>query len=180
MSALETLPLPLDAMGGADARGLDEFRVSEPVVIHSLLKQMADGNVMVNLSTPEGHGYVCTVWALDPGRGLLCLSANAGDPKLQSLLDSREVVAVAYLDSIKLQFDLHDLVLVHSGNASALNAGFPQLLYRFQRRSAFRVRTPANAGPTARLRLPAQPQSTLSLRVIASRSPGTAESGRRW
>ena len=33
-------------------------------------------------------------------------------PQLAAMIESDEVVAVAYLDSVKLQFDLHDLVLV--------------------------------------------------------------------
>ena len=114
---METLPMPLEAMSGSP-HGLGEFRVNSPAEVFSLLKQCADGNVLLSLSSPEGAAYTTTVWALDPARGLLCLSADGDDIKLQRLLESEEVVAVGYLDSVKLQFDLHDLVLVHSGRAS--------------------------------------------------------------
>ena len=161
---METLPMPLDAMGAS--HDLSQFRVGSPAEIVALLRQLADGNVRVHLSTPEGAGYSTTVWALDPARGLLCLSADAHDHKLQALLESEEVVAVGYLDSVKLQFDLHDLVLVHSGRDSALNARFPRVLYRFQRRASFRVRPLSNMRPTATLRHPALPDMQLALRVI--------------
>ena len=134
--------MPLDAMGAS--HDLSQFRVGSPAEIVALLRQLADGNVLVHLSTPEGASYTTTVWALDPARGLLCLSADAHDHKLQALLESEEVVAVGYLDSVKLQFDLHDLVLVHSGRDSALNVRFPRVLYRFQRRASFRVRPLSN------------------------------------
>lgn len=154
--------MPLNAMGA----GLDEFRVSSPAEIVSLIKQLADGNVLVNLSTPEGACYGSTVWALDPARGLVCLSADANDPKLQALLESSEVVAVAYLDSVKLQFDLQDLVLVHGGHGSALNARFPRELFRFQRRNSFRVKPLLGTSPTAKFAHPAHPDLPLALRVL--------------
>lgn len=161
----ETLPMPLDAMSGSHD-GLGEFRVGSPAEIVALIKQLANGNVPLSLSSPDGGSYTTTVWALDPARGLLCLSANEHDIQLQKLLESSEVVAVGYLDSVKLQFDLHDLVLVHSGRDSALNARFPQQLFRFQRRGSFRVRPLLNTSPIARLRHPALPEMELALRVL--------------
>lgn len=162
---METQPMPLDAMqdGGAD---LSEFRVSSPAEIVALLKQLADGSITLTLSNPDGANYATTVWALDPARGLLCLSADARDPQLQALLECDEVVAVGYLDSVKLQFDVHDAVLVHNGRDSAINARFPRLLYRFQRRASFRVRPLLDTRPTATLRHPALPEMTLALRVV--------------
>ena len=161
---MQTLPMPLDAMGGS--QDLSDFRVGSPSEIVALLRRFVDGNVLLNLSTPEGAGYTTTVWALDPARGLLCLAADGDDHKLQALLESDEVVAVGYLDSVKVQFDLHDLVLVRSGRDSALNARFPRLLYRFQRRASFRVKPLDNTRPTATLRHPEQPDTVLALRVI--------------
>ncbi|WP_292452269.1 flagellar brake protein [Methylibium sp.] len=162
---METLPMPLDAMSGASP-GLAEFRVDAPGEIRGLLKQLADGNVVLSLSSPGGARCSATVWALDPGRGLLCLSAEAGDHRLPELLESDEIVAVGYLESIKLQFDLHDLVLVRNGNDCALNARFPRELYRLQRRNSFRVRPLINTGPTATLLHPVQRDLQLELRVL--------------
>ena len=156
--------MPLDAMGAS--HDLSQFRVGSPAEIVALLRQLADGNVLVHLSTPEGASYTTTVWALDPARGLLCLSADAHDHKLQALLESEEVVAVGYLDSVKLQFDIQDLVLVHGHKASVLSCPAPQTMYRFQRREAFRVRPIIRTSPTARLAHPDAPDKDLALRVI--------------
>lgn len=157
--------MPLDAMA-ADGRGLAEFRVGSPAEILALLKQLADANAALTLSTPDGAHCSATVWALDPQRGLLCLSADALDVQLQNLLECDEVVAVGYLDSVKLQFDLHDIVLVRGHNGSALNVRFPRELYRFQRRASFRVRPLLNTRPVARFRHPALPDMALELRVV--------------
>lgn len=162
---METLPLPLDAIA-AQGRDLADFRVGSPAEVLALLKQLADANVALTLSTPEGASCSATVWTLDPQRGLLCLSADLHDVRLQSLLESDEVVAVGYLDSVKLQFDLHDIVLVRSQGSCALNVRFPRELYRFQRRGSFRVRPLLNTRPVARFRHPALPDMALELRVV--------------
>jgi len=62
---METLPMPLDAMNGLP-NGLAEFRVGSPGEILALLKQLADGNVTLSLSTPAGHQ---AVEVLEPGFG---------------------------------------------------------------------------------------------------------------
>ncbi|MDP1648078.1 MAG: PilZ domain-containing protein, partial [Rubrivivax sp.] len=69
-------------------------------------------------------------------------------------------------DSVKLQFDLHGLVLVRGATASALQCGLPGEVYRFQRRSAYRVRPLAHPLPVAHFRHPTQPGRVLALRII--------------
>ena len=59
---------------------------------------------------------------------------------MQTLLECDEATVVGYLDSVKLQFDVHDLVLVHGNARACSNCPSPREMYRFQRRNAFRVR----------------------------------------
>src|SRR6185369_4200252 len=119
---METLPMPLDAMDGASARGLSEFRVDSPAEVNAFLRQIVAGNVLVQLSSPEGGHYNTTLWTADAARRVLSFAAQANDPGLQRLLESQEAVAVCYLDLVKLQWDLHDLMLVHGAQESALQA----------------------------------------------------------
>lgn len=163
MTTMETLPMPLD--GHRDS-ALDEFRVRSPAEVQALLRQLSDANVLLQLSTPDGHAYTTTLWALDPARGLISLAADPTDARLAALVDSDEAVAVGYLDSIKLQFDLHDLLLVHRGRDSALNARFPREVFRFQRRGSFRVRPLLNTRPVTLMRHPAIAEMQLELRVV--------------
>ena len=122
--------------------------------------------MLVHLSAPGGAAYTTTLWTVDGQQRRLSLSADAAQPAVRALIDGGEATAVAYLASIKLQFDLRHLVLVHGATSSALQAELPTVLYRFQRRDSFRVRTPASAAPTARLRHPALPEMQLALRVL--------------
>jgi flagellar brake protein len=167
----DTQPAPLQTLSG---RAQDEFAVSHPTEVQALLRQLADSNATVHLSAPDGSGYITTLWTIDAQQRRISLSADAGSPQLLALVDAGEATAVAYVDSIKLQFDLHQMLLVHSHNASALQAALPAMVYRFQRRGSFRVRTPARGAPTAHLRHPDVPGRTLALRVLDVSTGGCA------
>lgn len=166
----DTQPAPLHSMTG---QAVDEFCVGHPAEVVTLLRHLVESSVVVHLSAPGGS-YSTTVWTLDSERRRISLSADAGSPQLRALIDAGEATAVAYLDSIKLQFDLHNLVLVHGKNACALQAELPAVLYRFQRRSSFRVRTSGRGTPTAQFHHPALPDMMLSLRVLDVSTGGCA------
>jgi c-di-GMP-binding flagellar brake protein YcgR len=82
------------------------------------------------------------------------------------VLHSREVIVVGYLENVKVQFDVTNLVLVHGNKASVLSCPFPREMYRFQRRNAFRVRPLIRSAPVARLRHPDLPETEFALRII--------------
>ena len=157
--------MPLDALG-AGPGGLDEFRISAPREIGAMLRQLYDGNVMLNLNAADGSVVRGTIWTLDTDRARLGFAIDAGDPSLQALLECQEVVVVGYLDSVKLQFDIHDLVLVRGPQASVLSGALPREMFRFQRRSAYRVRPAHRSVPTARLRHTDIAEMQLTLRVL--------------
>lgn len=142
------------------------FRVTDRHEIVALLRQLRDGSVPLVASTPDGATIGTELWSLDSHAGTLNFSADHGHPQLQRLLAADEVTAVGYLDSIKLQFDLHDLVLVHGAQGCTLRAPLPEAVYRFQRRGAFRVRPLERHAPTARFRHPSIPDMALALRVV--------------
>lgn len=148
------------------SKALDEYRISSPVEIQAILKQLCDGGQFVTLSAPGGVSYTTLMWTADPQRGHVSFSADPSDPQVPALLDSGEAVAAGYLDSIKVQFDLAGLVMVRGGNGAALNATYPKELFRFQRRSCFRVKPLHIATPSAKLRHPAIPDMPLELRVL--------------
>lgn len=145
---------------------LDDYRITSSVEIQALLKQLLDTNTLVTLSGPQGNCHTTMLWAVDPARGIVCFSAEADDPSLAPLLESDEVVAVAYLDSIKVQFDIEGLVHVHGGRHSALNAQYPAEVFRFQRRDAFRVKPFSSHSPQAQMRHPGMPDMLLNLRIL--------------
>ncbi|MEO7852337.1 MAG: flagellar regulator YcgR PilZN domain-containing protein [Rubrivivax sp.] len=150
------------------------FRVDERDELLRLLKLLRDGSVPVALSSPRGHALSSQLWALDPVHEHLSFSAEGGGMALQGLAQCDEAVAVAYLDSVKLQFDLSELLLVHDRGSSALRSRMPAHLYRFQRRSAFRLRTLEQRAPQAQIRHPSMPDMQMALRVVDISANGCA------
>jgi c-di-GMP-binding flagellar brake protein YcgR len=156
-----TQPAPLSALTG---RAIDEFRVANPVEVMALLRRLVDSAVLVQLSGPAGAAYTSTLWSADAAARRISLDVNPAHPQVAALIDGGEATAVAYLDAIKVQFDVHGLMLVHGQRASALQALLPDVMYRFQRREYFRVR--AREGAVAHLRHPLAPGPMLTLRVL--------------
>jgi flagellar brake protein len=164
MAFLDTQPAPLG--DDPDNDPFAEFRSSHPREVLALLRELRDSTTPVALSAPSGVGLGATVWTVDPDRGRIAFDVEPGDPQLPGLVEANELTAVAYLDSVKLQFDLQGLVLVRSPRATALQARLPACVYRFQRRAAYRVRTLDRGAPVARLRHPSLPDMTLALRIL--------------
>ena len=162
---MNILPVPLEALAASHG-GLNEFRVVVPAEITRLLRTLADDSVLLNFNGPNGSAVAARLSTIDVAAGVLGFSADADDPQLQPLLEGDEAVVVGWLDSIKLQFDVHDLVLVHNGSRSALRCSVPREMWRFQRRNAFRVRPLLRAAPTATFRHPALADMRLVLRVL--------------
>jgi c-di-GMP-binding flagellar brake protein YcgR len=161
---METMPMSLDALGAGN--GLGEFRVDSPREVVALLRQLCNGNTTLNLNASDGSVVSATLWAFDTERGTLGFNVEPTDSALPALLECDEVVVVGYLDSIKVQFDVQDLVLVHSVRGDILNCRAPREVYRFQRRNAYRVRPILRNSPVARFRHSTIADMQLALRVL--------------
>ena len=162
----ETSPNRPGDEGLATLDPLRPFRCDHPRDIVALLRRLRDAAVAVSLSGPGGQHLSASVWSVDEQHRRLALEVESGDLQLPGLVERNEATAVAYLDAIKLQFDLQDLVLVRSARATALQCELPASVYRFQRRSSFRVRMLERMAPTAHLRHPGMPEMALSLRIL--------------
>ena len=162
---MQTSPMPLDGLS-ADSSGLNDFRLSEPKEIAALLRRLADGNINICLHGGSDRVVDAVLWAADAERGTIGLSVLGDDPGLDALIDAREAVAVTYLDSVKLQFDLSYCVLVRSDTATILSCAYPRDLFRFQRRNAYRVRPLLRSAPCARVRHTEIAEMRLALRVL--------------
>jgi c-di-GMP-binding flagellar brake protein YcgR len=161
-----TAPAPLDALresAGEDA--LDEFRIAGERDVQAVLRTLLDGAVLLQLHAGDGRSTTSALWTLDAQRGTLGFNADPKDPVVEALLQSDEIVVVGYVDSVKLQFAVTGAVLVHGQRASVLMAKAPREVFRFQRRSAYRVKPALRQTPTARFFHPDAPELELALRI---------------
>jgi len=160
----DTQPVPLDSEAGADAWA--PFRVSQPQDMLALLRQLRDEQASVTLNGPGGASLSTTLWSVDEDPRTLSFKVHPEQPALAALIEADEGVAVAYTQHVKLQWDIGRLLLLRSPELALLRSALPDAVYRFQRRSAFRVRPPSRHAPVARLRHPAMPEMQLALRVL--------------
>ena len=151
--------------GGPSAE-LSEFRVDNGPELLALLRQLKDAGAPVQLSTPQGISLRAPLVDVAPEHGGLCFAVAASDVALTALQSSDEVLALAYLDSVRLEFELDGLTLVTGAQQTTLRCPLPPLLYRFQRRQAFRVQPLGSNYPRVRLQHPQWPEMPLQLRVL--------------
>ncbi|MPS27196.1 MAG: flagellar brake protein [Alcaligenaceae bacterium] len=156
--------LPLTPEPAGDA-SLEDFRISQPLEVLTLLGRMVEQTEVVALATADGVSCLSAIDGVDRGRRLLWLFGTAGDACLRSLLAAPWVVAVGYLDHVKIQFRVQNLQWLPGAEGSRLACLLPLELYRFQRRSYFRVRPATHPVPVVRART-GRADSPIELEVI--------------
>ncbi len=157
------MPKQAHALSEAQQEPLDQndFRVVAPSEILSLLRTLQSQSTRINLSAPNGANLSCSLTDIDLERGSLSFDVPPAGEQLQALLSANEISAVAYLEQIRLQFELEDPVLINS----VLRCNSPGVIYRFQRRQTFRVQNSLRT-PQVRFSHPSQPDLQLSLRIL--------------
>ncbi len=163
---MQALPTAPPQAGIAPAPEWAPFRVEHPRERLELLDQLRASGAPVLISGPDGTCISTTLFGVDEGADRLNFCARDDSHHLDVLVESDEAMAVAYLERVKLQFDLHDLMLVRGASARALQCRVPSEVFRFQRRQAFRVQPMHRHTPGARLRHPALADMQLNLRVV--------------
>ena len=151
---------------GGNAAELSEFRVDNGTELLALLRQLRDTGAPVQLSTPQGISLRAPLLDVAPEHGGLCFAVEDDDVALTALQACDEVLAMAYLDSIRVEFELAALTLVKGEGQTTLRCPLPPLLYRFQRRQAYRVQPLGSNYPRVRLQHPHWPEMPLQLRVL--------------
>ncbi|WAC72548.1 flagellar brake protein [Roseateles sp. SL47] len=169
MNDRSTAPPPPAPTHASDAAAAD-FRLDAPGEIMSWLRELLQAQARVQLSTPEGGLFHTVLLALDMPHGMLSVESPAAPASTADILASNEVTATAYLDRIKLEFELPGLVAVRGAGAEVLRAPLPTTLYRFQRRQAYRVQSHGQLFPALRL---ASPEG-LRIRVVNVSGGGLA------
>lgn len=143
-----------------------ELGLTNPVEIAQLLRSAMDLGVPINLLGSDGTVYGSTLWAVDPAQRRIAFTADVLSPAVHRLVEAEDTSAVCFLDQVKIEFDVTQRLLVHGAHSCVLQASMPSVVYRFQRRNAFRVRTLDRATPTLTLRHPGMPDVLLDLRVL--------------
>jgi c-di-GMP-binding flagellar brake protein YcgR len=159
------------AAAGPDAWAA--FRIDEAQQVRHWLQRLRDDGVALNLVSPQGDAVATRVWSIDDAHDQVSFGADADGLHLQRLAQGDEALAVGTLDRIQLQFELEQLVLVRGHGHCALRARLPRVIWRFQRRDAYRLPL-AGQPPQARLRHPSIPDMQVTLRIVDLSAGGCA------
>lgn len=150
----------------ADFDGAAGLRIDDPLEVQQLLRQMLSSGVPVHLVSAQGDALAAQIGWVDAEHGRMSLTVDDGSTRLQRVAQCGEAVAVAYLDRVRLQFDVDDMTRVHGQAGSVLGARLPSSIHRLQRRQAYRVRSHRAVAPRATLRHPSIPDMQLTLRIV--------------
>lgn len=156
---MDTTPPP-----GPPTDGTEVLRLHTALDIAALLRRLIAEGTPLHLSTPEGTLLPTRLLTQDSARRRIGFAVDAAAPQLLPLLAAPEVLAAGYLDGMQLQFELHDLLLVHGDPGCTLQAALPTQVLRISRRRSHRVRP--QGAPTAHLRDPGAPGTVLALQVL--------------
>lgn len=157
---------PTQLASAAAAVEPGQFRVTDAAEIGDLLDQLIARQLPITLATPDGVNFTTHLVSSDHSARRIGFAASNRDMRLRSLIDIDEALAVAFIDRVRLQFDLSGLMLVHGAKDSVLQAEWPVSMYRFQRRDSYRVRPLDHQKPVAHLIHPAASLHALALRII--------------
>lgn len=142
-------------------------RIVAPREIAALLRRLCEAGVPLNLRHGDGACEVrAELRAFDTAGHRLSLDVATHDAALPALLEAQYAIATCRLEQVEIRFEIDDPVLVHAEHASVLSCSGPRDVFRFQRRSAFRVRPPMRGSPAAQLWLDGQGAAPLELRVL--------------
>jgi c-di-GMP-binding flagellar brake protein YcgR len=132
-----------------DSPDLERFAIYSRSEIVSLLRQLRDRHVLVTVYFDQAAGFaVSNVLDVNAGFEEVILDC-ASDPAAQtSIYASIQLVVVAFLDNVKIQFTVGAAEPYRFDSRPAFRVRLPQQLLRMQRRS-FTRRQPPSSRPAA-------------------------------
>lgn len=164
MSFIDTEPAAIDRQKVPEV--WYPFRVADPRMRRVMLMALCSGDVPVTIGSSGGPTVTAVLWSVEAGdeAGRLHFSVSTGAADAVAALP--KPWAAAYLDDVKLQFEVPGLVLERSADRQILHARVPAYMVRLPRRHAVRVRRTADASPVVHLPQLQEDGSYLPMRVL--------------
>jgi c-di-GMP-binding flagellar brake protein YcgR len=153
-------PLPVDAT-------VEDCTLRSPLEIQSILREIAGQHALLTLHFDGGTQFIVTaLLAVLPEAGEILLDCGADDTATRRLLAARQLVAVTFLDHIKVQFAAGPARPADFEGAPAFRLPLPASLLRLQRRNFYRVKVPLSRPVACRVPHPGRPDARLDLKVL--------------
>lgn len=146
---------------------LERFAVYGAQEIVALLRELRDRQILVTLYYDQAADFtVSNVLEVDPVREEVVLDCAADRAAQRAVDQAREIVAVAFVDSSKLQFRVSGVEPTMHQTRPAFRFRLPRRLLRMQRRAAPRKQPPAARPATCLVPVPGETGRYESARVL--------------
>ena len=130
-----------------DSPELERFAIYSRSEIAGLLRQLRDRQVLVTLYYDQAAGFtVSNVLDVNEGFEELILDRTSDAAAQKAIYASKQLVVVAFLDNVKVQFSVGAAEAVEHQGRPAFRVRLPQQLLRMQRRGV--VSAPAPQRPS--------------------------------
>ncbi|HYM47270.1 MAG TPA: flagellar brake protein [Burkholderiaceae bacterium] len=150
-----------------DSPELERFAIYSRSEIANLLRQLRDRQVLVTLYYDQAAGFtVSNVLDVNEGFEELILDRTSDAPAQKAIYASKQLVVVAFLDNVKLQFSVGTAESVDHHGRPAFRVRLPQQLLRMQRRNSYRRQPPAIRPATCLIPSPRNKGQYESVRVL--------------
>lgn len=152
MLFLDTEPAAIDRFDFAGRWG--RFAVAEERLRLATLRELWRGDVPLSLGAPGGRSLRAALWSIDgsdSGR-LHFLLAPGGQhiARAAEMLAEPDLWVAGYLQNVKVQFDLRDVIFESVGGRSVVHSQSPRIMVHLPRRRTVRVRCPLALSPRLR------------------------------
>jgi flagellar brake protein len=150
-----------------DSPELERFAIYTRSEIVALLRQLRDKQVLITLYYDQAAGFtVSNVLDVNEGFEELILDRTSDAAAQKAIYASKQLVVVAFLDNVKLQFSVGVAEAVEHHQRPAFRVRLPQQLLRMQRRSSYRRQPPAARPATCLVPSPSDKGHYESVRVL--------------
>jgi len=150
-----------------DSPELERFAIYSRTEIVALLRQLRDKQVLVTLYYDQSAGFtVSNVLDVNEGFEELILDRTSDANVQRAIYASKQLVVVAFLDNVKLQFSVGTAEAVDYQGRPSFRVRLPQQLLRMQRRNSYRRQPPAMRPATCLVPSPREPGQYESVRVL--------------
>ncbi len=123
-----------------DVEKLAEFRLTETKSIRRLLTEVVNADALVSLYSDEDPNVFIVSRMVSINETELELEIRTEPARREDVLRHGHCTVVGFMDHVKVQFDA--TFIDADPNISIVRCAIPELIFRIQRRSAYRVRPP--------------------------------------
>jgi c-di-GMP-binding flagellar brake protein YcgR len=126
--------------GETDPGRLAEFRLENPIEIQAVLRDLAKHNAPLAIFSPDSNDPYQIGRVRAFGQSGIELVVDRDAQPISQIFSNKDMIAVAFLNQFKVQFPFSAIVSSSKPDESLICVSCPNVLYRIQRRSGFRIK----------------------------------------